>query len=176
MIDREGEDSQTFRDNFNRPISQTESSLLVLVHHPSKIGFCGGPVGSIEDHTYVIDHFGLHLFAWYIGLGILLQVKLAPLTGNSSKDCQTGCTQTLIIHVIRTNKIPFIQSRASWPLIFTSIIIVKVGSWLTISPLASTLGFVPLPPTYWLYLAGLLMGYVALTQIVKTWFYRRFGT
>ncbi len=85
-------------------------------------------------------------------------------------------TQTLIIHVIRTNKIPFIQSRASWPLIFTSIIIVAVGAWLTISPLANTLGFVALPPLYWLYLAGLLMGYVVLTQVVKTWFYRRFGT
>jgi len=85
-------------------------------------------------------------------------------------------TQTLIIHVIRTNKIPFIQSRASWPLIATSIIIVAVGAWLTISPLANTLGFVALPPLYWLYLAGLLMGYVVLTQVVKTWFYRRFGT
>jgi Mg2+-importing ATPase len=59
-------------------------------------------------------------------------------------------TQTLIIHVIRTNKIPFIQSRASWPLIATSVIIVTVGAWLTISPLANTLGFVSLPPLYWL--------------------------
>jgi len=84
-------------------------------------------------------------------------------------------TQTLIIHVIRTNKIPFIQSRASWPLIFTSIIIVTVGAWLTVSPLANTLGFVALPPLYWLILAGLLVGYVLLTQVVKTWFYRRYG-
>jgi Mg2+-importing ATPase len=84
-------------------------------------------------------------------------------------------TQTLIIHVIRTNKIPFIQSRASWPLIFTSIIIVAVGAWLTVSPLAETLGFVALPPLYWLILAGLLVCYVLLTQVVKTWFYRRFG-
>ena len=62
-------------------------------------------------------------------------------------------TQTLIIHVIRTNKIPFIQSRASWPLILTSIIIIAAGAWLTVSPLATTLGFVPLPPRYWLFLA-----------------------
>jgi Mg2+-importing ATPase len=85
-------------------------------------------------------------------------------------------TQTLIIHVIRTNKIPFIQSRASWPLIFTSIIIVAVGAWLTVSPLAETLGFVALPPLYWLLLAGLLVCYVLLTQVVKTWFYRKYGT
>ena len=45
-------------------------------------------------------------------------------------------TQTLIIHVIRTNKIPFLQSWASWPLILTSIIIVAVGAGLTVSPLA----------------------------------------
>jgi P-type Mg2+ transporter len=84
-------------------------------------------------------------------------------------------TQTLIIHVIRTNKIPFIQSRASWPLILTSLIIVAIGAWLTVSPLADTLGFVPLPPLYWLYLAIMLLGYAILTQLVKTWFIRKFG-
>jgi Mg2+-importing ATPase len=84
-------------------------------------------------------------------------------------------TQTLIIHVIRTNKIPFIQSRASWQLILTSIIIVAIGAWLTVSPLADALGFVPLPPIYWLYLAIMLLGYALLTQLVKSWFIRRFG-
>jgi Mg2+-importing ATPase len=84
-------------------------------------------------------------------------------------------TQTLIIHVIRTNKVPFVQSRASWPLILTSVLIVLVGAGLTISPLASTLGFVPLPPLYWLLLAGMLVCYVALTQVIKTWFFHRFG-
>ncbi len=84
-------------------------------------------------------------------------------------------TQTLIIHVIRTNKLPFIQSRASKALIFTSLAIVAVGAWLPYSPLAGALGFVPLPPLYWLLLAGMLMCYVLLTQLVKTWFVRRFG-
>ena len=84
-------------------------------------------------------------------------------------------TQTLIIHVIRTNKIPFLQSRASWPLVVTSVAIVAVGAWLTVSPLASTLGFVPLPPSFWLFLVAMLVGYALLTQVVKTWFVRRFG-
>ena len=84
-------------------------------------------------------------------------------------------TQTLIIHVIRTNKIPFLQSRASWPLIATSLIIVAAGAWLTISPLAGPLGFVALPPLYWLLLAVMLVCYVILTQVVKTWFFHRFG-
>jgi len=84
-------------------------------------------------------------------------------------------TQTLIIHVIRTNKIPFIQSHASMALIFTSLAIVAVGAWLPYSPLAGALGFVPLPPLYWLLLLGMLLCYVLLTQVVKTWFLRRFG-
>jgi Mg2+-importing ATPase len=84
-------------------------------------------------------------------------------------------TQTLIIHVIRTNKIPFVQSRASKSLMFTSVLIVAIGAYLPYSPLASTLGFVPLPPLYWLLLLGMLVAYIILTQMIKTWFYRRFG-
>jgi Mg2+-importing ATPase len=84
-------------------------------------------------------------------------------------------TQTLIIHVIRTNKLPFVQSRASTPLLLTSLLIVAVGAWLPFSPLAGTLGFVPLPPLYWLLLAAMLLAYVVLTQMVKSWFVRRFG-
>jgi Mg2+-importing ATPase len=68
-----------------------------------------------------------------------------------------------------------LESRASWPLILTSVLIVAVGAGLTVSPLATTLGFVPLPPLYWLFLAVMMLGYAMLTQVVKTWFYRRFG-
>jgi len=84
-------------------------------------------------------------------------------------------TQTLIIHVIRTNKIPFIQSRASNSLILTSLIIVAVGAWLTVSPVAKTLGFVALPPLYWPLLAAMLLAYIVLTQFVKVWFVRKFA-
>jgi len=84
-------------------------------------------------------------------------------------------TQTLIIHVIRTNKIPFLQSRASVPLIATSLAIVAIGAWLPVSPLAATLGFVALPAMYWPILGAMLLAYVVLTQVVKTWFIKRFG-
>jgi Mg2+-importing ATPase len=84
-------------------------------------------------------------------------------------------TQTLIIHVIRTNKIPFVQSRASRPLLLTSIVIVAVGAFLPFSPLAGLLGLTPLPVLYWLLLLAMLVAYVVLTQVVKTWFYRKFG-
>jgi Mg2+-importing ATPase len=82
-------------------------------------------------------------------------------------------TQTLIIHVIRTNRIPFLQSRASAPLVATTVGIMLLGMWLPFSPLASTLSFTRLPPHYWPFLAATLLAYVALTQTVKSWLLRR---
>jgi Mg2+-importing ATPase len=82
-------------------------------------------------------------------------------------------TQTLIIHVIRTNKVPFIQSRASWPLIMTSLAIMLVGAWLPFSPVGSWLGFVPLPGLYWPLVLLTLFAYVVLTQFVKAWLVRK---
>ncbi len=85
-------------------------------------------------------------------------------------------TQTLIIHVIRTNKVPFIQSRASTPLLVSSLLIVLTGTLLTvIRPIARVLGFTPLPGLFWLFLLIMLIAYVVLTQLVKVWFVRRFG-
>ncbi len=122
-----------------------------------------GPISSIFDYlTFAIM---LYVFnAWH-----------NPALFHTGWFVESLFTQTLIIHVIRTHKIPFIQSRASWQLIATSLIIVVAGAWLTVSPLAATLGFVPLPGLYWLYLAGMLLTYLVLTQLVKTWFYHRFG-
>ena len=82
-------------------------------------------------------------------------------------------TQTLIIHVIRTNLIPFIQSRASWQLTVTSIVIMLIGAVLPFSPLGPFLGFVPLPWQFWPFLILTLLCYVALTQVVKTWLVKR---
>jgi Mg2+-importing ATPase len=82
-------------------------------------------------------------------------------------------TQTLIIHVIRTNLLPFVRSRASWQLTLTTVIIMVVGAYLPYSPLASTLGFVPLPARYWPLLLLTLGLYVGLTQVVKTWLLKR---
>jgi P-type Mg2+ transporter len=82
-------------------------------------------------------------------------------------------TQTLIIHIIRTNRIPFLQSWASWPLIMTTAVIMVFGAWLPFSPLASALDFTPLPLLYWPFLSATLLGYVVLTQIVKVWLFRK---
>ena len=82
-------------------------------------------------------------------------------------------TQTLIIHVIRTNKFPFLQSRASWPVIVTTTVIMMIGMWLPISPIATSLGFKTLPSLYWPLLALTLLCYVFLTQGVKVWLLRK---
>jgi len=122
-----------------------------------------GPISSIFDYlTYFIMLFVFN--CWN-----------NPALFHTGWFVESLFTQTLIIHVIRTNKIPFIQSRASWPLILTSLVIVAVGAGLTVSPLASALGLVALPPLYWGLLAAMLVCYVVLTQVVKTWFIRRFG-
>jgi len=122
-----------------------------------------GPLSSIFD--YVTFYVMLYVFhCWH-----------NPALFQTGWFVESLFTQTLIIHVIRTRKIPFLQSWASWPLIVSSILIVGIGAWLTESPFASAFGFVKLPPLYWLYLAGILLGYLSLTQFVKAWFYRKYG-
>jgi Mg2+-importing ATPase len=92
---------------------------------------------------------------------------------NNASLFQTGwfveslLTQTLIIHVIRTNKIPFLQSWASWPLTVTTVSIMAFGAWLPFSPIAGWLGFSPLRPGYWPLVILTLFCYVLLTQAVK---------
>jgi Mg2+-importing ATPase len=122
-----------------------------------------GPISSIFD---------------YLTYGLMIYVFGAwnnPALFHTGWFVESLFTQTLIIHVIRTNKIPFVQSRASKSLIATSLLIVALGAVLPISPLAGMLGFTPLPAMYWLYLFAMLLAYVALTQLVKVWFIRRFG-
>ena len=122
-----------------------------------------GPISSIFD---------------YLTFWIMLSVfhaRTNPALFHTGWFVESLFTQTLIIHVIRTSRIPFLQSRASWPLIVASVVIPAIGVWLTVSPLAPVLGFVALPALYWLLLAGMLLSYMLLTQVVKTWFHRRYG-
>ncbi len=84
-------------------------------------------------------------------------------------------TQTMIVHVIRSRKMPFFQTWASKPLVITTITIVSIGIFLTLSPFASFFHFVKLPIFYWPLLALMLFSYIILTQIIKSWYMRRFG-
>ncbi len=84
-------------------------------------------------------------------------------------------TQTLVIHMIRTPKIPFIQSRAATPLMIMTGIIMAVGIFLPMGPLASYFKLQALPLMYFVYLPLILLAYMALTQAVKGFYTRRFG-
>ncbi|MEU1148129.1 magnesium-translocating P-type ATPase [Streptomyces sp. NPDC005863] len=83
-------------------------------------------------------------------------------------------SQTLVVHMIRTRKIPFIQSRASVPVLVMTGAVMVFGLWLPFSPLAAALSMEPLPMSYFPWLFGTLLAYCALTQAVKGWYIRRY--
>ena len=150
----------------------------------AKFIVCIGPLSSIFDYT-------TYAMMWFIfkcnDLNLVPSPEVAARFANTPNAEQTYAaalfhtgwfieslmTQTLIIHVIRTNLVPFIHSRASWQLTMTTIVIMAVAAYLPYSPLATSLGFVPLPPLYWPLLFLTLACYVALTQLVKVWLLRK---
>ena len=84
-------------------------------------------------------------------------------------------TQTLIVHIIRTNRIPFLQSVASPFLLLTTLIVMIAGAALPYLPIGAYFGFVPLPASFWVWIAGFLLCYSVLTHSVKVWFHRKYG-
>ncbi len=83
-------------------------------------------------------------------------------------------SQTLIVHIIRTKKIPFIQSWAAAPVVALTSLIMLMGVSIPFTPIAGYLKMQPLPLSYFPYLLGILIGYCILTQFVKQWFIRKF--
>jgi Mg2+-importing ATPase len=135
-----------------------------------------GPLSSIFDYAtffLMLYFFNCHLFT---DAGTSPEMK-----AHYEKLFHTGwfvesiLTQTLIVHIIRTRKIPFFQSSPSPVLLLSTLIIMAAGAYLPYSPLANYLGFVPLPAIYWLWVAGFLMCYSAITHFVKVWFFNRYG-
>ena len=123
-----------------------------------------GPCSSIFDYsTYLVM---LYLFGCW-------NHSTPAIAAHSASLFQTGwfieslLTQTLIIHIIRTNKIPFLQSRPSAAMALMSGIVVVVGVAIPFSPLGRYLGFTTLPPWYWPILGLTLLCYALLTQGVK---------
>uniref|UniRef100_UPI003CFE730C magnesium-translocating P-type ATPase n=1 Tax=Pseudomonas sp. NPDC089569 TaxID=3390722 RepID=UPI003CFE730C len=124
-----------------------------------------GPISSIFDITtfalmwYVFDantpdHQTLFQSGWFV-VGLL--------------------TQTLIVHMIRTPKVPFLQSRAAMPLLVMTGLIMAVGIFLPMGPLAHYFKLQALPSLYFVFLPVILLAYMGLTQAVKGFYIRRFG-
>ncbi|KOC88436.1 magnesium-translocating P-type ATPase [Winslowiella iniecta] len=84
-------------------------------------------------------------------------------------------SQTLVVHMLRTQKIPFIQARATWPIMLTTILVVIIGIGLPFSPFNSWFGLQSLPLTYFPWLLATLLGYCLLSQGMKQLYMRKFG-
>jgi Mg2+-importing ATPase len=151
------------------PLDNVDSSYLKKPHRwsPNNIArfmLWMGPVSSLFD---------------YVTFAVLWFVFFANTVENQAL-FQTGwfveglLSQTLIVHMIRTEKIPFIQSWPSLPLLFTTLGVMAIGVYLPYSFAGKALGMTPLPLTYFYYLFPILLGYCLLTQIVKYFYIRRY--
>jgi P-type Mg2+ transporter len=124
-----------------------------------------GPMSSIFDYTT----FAL---MWYVFGANIVEKQALFQTGWF---VESLLTQTLIVHIIRTAKIPFIQSWPSLPMLLVTLTIMAIGIYLPFSPIGSSLGFVHLPMSYFPWLALILLSYCVLTQLMKTWFVKKYG-
>jgi len=84
-------------------------------------------------------------------------------------------TQTLVVHMIRTRKIPFVQSVAAAPVLGLTTAIIVIGMLIPHTVIGAKLGMVGMPPIYFAWLAATVFGYAMLTQLVKTIYTRRYG-
>jgi Mg2+-importing ATPase len=84
-------------------------------------------------------------------------------------------SQTLIVHMIRTQKIPFIKSTAAPPVLILTAVIIAIGIFIPFSPLGASVGLQPLPLAYFPWLVATLIAYCALTQLIKTIYIRKFA-
>jgi P-type Mg2+ transporter len=122
-----------------------------------------GPVSSLFD---------------YLTFGVMLWIFHAwdnPSLFQMGWFVESIPTQTLVIHIIRTAKVPFFESRASAALIATTVVVSSIGIILPYTPVGTALGFVPLPATYWVILPFVIAAYAVSAHAVKAWFIRRWG-
>ncbi|KVC41506.1 magnesium-translocating P-type ATPase [Burkholderia pseudomultivorans] len=130
-----------------------------------------GPTSSVFDIT-------TYLLMWSVfGAGALYHLhggSGGQIVMNSGWFIESLVSQTLVVHLLRTQKIPFLQSTASLPVLLSTFTAIAIGCWLPFSPFADALGFMHLPGSYWLWLGATMVGYILLAQIVKTIYVRRY--
>lgn len=122
-----------------------------------------GPVSSVFD-------LAIFSVLWFV------LVLREPSSFQSGWFVEGLLSQALIVHLVRTARVPFLESRASMPMLMATALIMAVGIWLPFSPLASSLGMVALPGAYFPWLFVVLIGYFLLVQVVKKIYIRRFGS
>jgi P-type Mg2+ transporter len=124
-----------------------------------------GPVSSVFD-------IATYLVMWFVfGANTVQQQTLFQ----SGWFIEGLMTQTLVVHMIRTRRIPFIQSRPGTPLLVATCLIMIIGIAIPMGPIAHYFKLQALPWTYFPVLAGILLGYMVLTQAMKYYYDRRFG-
>ena len=152
------------------PFDNVDKELLEKPQHwkpelLSRFMIFFGPISSIFDIT-------TYCLLWFVfGFNTLDQQTLFQ----SGWFIEGLLSQTLIVHMIRTRKIPFFQSVPGWPLLMMTILVMGLGVLLPMSPFAHYFKLQALPLDYFPWLAGILLGYVTLTQAMKGIFARRYG-
>ncbi len=117
-----------------------------------------GPVSSIFD-----------FLTFWIMLSLL---HAGPTEFRTGWFVESIATQTLVIYVIRTRRVPFFKSRPSLPMLLVPTAAALTGAILPYTGLAHLLGFTPLPTTFFLLLFGMVVAYLLLVELAKTQFYR----
>ncbi len=155
-----------------------------LVVHPLKWNIANikrfmafvGPISSLFDYaTFALMWFFFKCNSFIDPAALPAQKAAAAKLFQTGWFVESLLTQTLIVHIIRTKKVPIFGSQASAQMTFTTLAIMAVGAWLPYSPLAHLLGLVPLPGIYWAWIGAFLLGYAVITTGVKNWFFNRFG-
>ena len=123
-----------------------------------------GPLSSLFD----LATFGV-LF-WVIGASAAGQHALFQ----SGWFIEGLLSQTLIVYMLRTRKIPFVQSWPGGPLLVSTVSVMIVAAMLPFSAIGSAIGMVPVPPVYFVWLGGILLAYCLAVQVLKKWYLTRF--
>ncbi|WDD92066.1 magnesium-translocating P-type ATPase [Burkholderia sp. FERM BP-3421] len=130
-----------------------------------------GPTSSVFDIT-------TYALMWSVfGAGALYHLHggaAGQVVMNSGWFIEGLVSQTLVVHLLRTQKIPFLQSTAALPVLLSTAVAIGIGCWLPFSPFAESLGFIHLPSSYWMWLIATMIGYIALAQVVKTIYVKRY--
>ena len=135
-----------------------------------------GPISSLFDYaTFALMLFFFHCRAFTdVALPLAERLHYEKLF-HTGWFVESLLTQTMIVHIIRTRQIPFLQSSASLPLMMTSLAVMLTGVWLPYSPLAGLLGLVPLPAIFWAWITGFLLLYAVLAHLVTRWYHNKYG-